>query len=153
MTQTVTRPPADLLHDVQGVIAAAIERLRAVGWRRTNIRRAGAGDRLVDALNYGSAQAGADVETHRTALAALAMAIEPHTGTAAHALLPDALADAYLSPATSDDDLHRLDASIVVRFNAHMCTGCADAEALLRRAWIAAVHVIIAQREHARVGA
>lgn len=153
MTQTVTRPPADLLHDVQGVIAAAIERLRAVGWRRTNIRRAGAGDRLVDALNYGSAHAGADTETHRTALAALAMAIEPHTGTAAHLLLPDALGDMYLDPRTSDEHLHQLDASIVMRFNVEHCTGYTDAEALLRRAWIAAVQVIIAQREHARAGA
>lgn len=152
MTQTTTAVQPEVLHDVQGVLAAAIERMSAVGWRRQAPGRGRpGGDRLVDALNYASAHAGVDRPAHLLVFACAAMAIELHTGAPAHALLPDPLADAYLNPMTGDDRLHLLDASIVVRYNAEVCTGAADATALLRIAYDQAPNVIAAQDAYARL--
>lgn len=143
---TTITVPGDVLRDVQGVIAGAIERIRTRGWRRYPVRRGRAGGaRLVDALNYSSTQAMADRATHVLAFACVAMAIELHTGGPAHELLPGKLADLYLDPIASDDTLHRLDASIVVRYNAEHCNGASDALDLLRVAFDNAEQVIAAQ--------
>ena len=144
MTQTVTVPPA-LLHDVQGVLIAAWEYLGTAGWSRHTPAPAGNGARLVDALNYGSAALAGDREVHLLAFACTAMAIEIHANVAAHELLPDVLADRYLDPSTSDEQLHRLDASIVVRYNAEQCGGYEDARALIMTAHARAPITIAAQ--------
>lgn len=134
-----------LLHDVQAVLAAAFNHMTAEGWRRGASARVIGGVRLVDALNYASAAGRADTAVHMLAFACAAMAVQPHLGRAAHELLPAALADAYLSPDTDDVTLHRLDASIMVRYNAEHCTGKTDAEALLRLAYDRAPEIIAAQ--------
>lgn len=145
MTTPVTVPPA-LLLAVHTILAAAIEHLSAHGWSRFGPTISPAcGVRLVDALNYGSAQAAQGTEAHLLAFAAAAMAVEPHAGIAAHELLPEGVRDMYLSPATSDTDLHRLDASIIVRYNLHRCGGYEDAHALLHVAYGVAPEVIAAQ--------
>jgi hypothetical protein len=146
MTQTTTPVvPAVLLHDVQAVLIAAWERLGTDGWRRYATSRDGDGLRLVDALNLGSALACRDRTVHLLAFACTAMAIELHANVAAHELLPDALADQYLDPNTSDDRLHQLDASIVVRYNTERCGGYEDARALIMTAHATAAATIAAQ--------
>lgn len=153
-------PPADARADlvlaVQTVLAAAYAHLLRVGWRRTNGRRSNAarpGVRLVDALNYASAYAYTDLTTHRLAFACAAMAVEPHLGIAAHSLLPEPLADAYLSPDTDDTVLHVLDASIMVRCNATLITNTGDAADLLRVAADNVAQVVDAQVRYKRVPA
>lgn len=139
----------ELLHDVQTVLAGAYEILGRVGWQRVAAWRTRAGGmRLVDALNYASTDARADTAVHMLAFACAAMAVQPHLGRAAHELLPPVLADAYLSPDTDDVTLHRLDASIVVRYNAEHCTGKPDAVELLRLAYDRAREVITAQAKY-----
>lgn len=148
MTQHTPPVPAALLLAVQTVLAGAWERLAAVGWRRSALTAAGA--RLVDALNYASAQTSADHREHQLAFACAAMAIELHTGRAAHELLPGPCADEYLSPDTAEWRLHRLDASIIVRYNTDWCSGYDDARALLHLAYDNAESVIAAQLVGAR---
>lgn len=144
----VTVPP-DTLHAVHAVLIAAWEKLGAAGWRRNRPERGAAGGmRLIDALNYGSAAAAGDHTAHILAFACAAMAIELHTGAPAHALLPSALADHYLSDETSDDELHRLDASVILRYNTHVCAGWDDARALLHLAHEHAADTIAAQLAH-----
>jgi hypothetical protein len=145
MTTPVTVPPA-LLLAVHTILAAAIEHLTAHGWSRFGPTISPAcGVRLVDALNYGSAHAAQGTEAHLLAFAAAAMAVEPHAGIAAHELLPEPVRDPYLSPDTSDTELHRLDVSIVMRYNIERCGGYEDAHALLHVAYGIAADVIAAQ--------
>lgn len=146
MTHSTPPVPAALLLAVQTVLAGAWEMLAAVGWRRTapHLGPAG-GARLVDALNYASAHARAEHREHQLAFACAAMAIELHTGRAAHELLPGPCADEYLSPDTAEWRLHRLDASIIVRYNTDWCSGYEDARALLLLAYDRAESVIAAQ--------
>lgn len=151
MTHSTPPVPAALLLAVQTVLAGAWERLAEVGWRRSGpaFGRAG-GDRLVDALNYASAHTAVDHTEHQLAFACAAMAIELHTGRPAHELLPGPCADEYLSPATAEWRLHRLDASIIVRYNTDWCSGYEDARALLHLAYDQAESVIAAQLVGAR---
>jgi hypothetical protein len=149
----MTRPrpgtvPAELLLDVQTVLAGATEQIAAGGWRRTPAFAADAGARLIDALNHSSRYAAIGQRAHVLVYACAAMAIELHTGTPAHTLLDPAVADEYLSPATSDERLHVLDTAIVDRFNAEQCAGADDALALLRVAFENAEPVIAAQLAH-----
>ena len=146
MMTTTTAVPAETLHDVQAVLAGAWEHLGSKGWARFGPTiDTSNGVRLVDALNYASAHAGVDRRTHLLVFACAAMAIEPHAGIAAHELLPEQLADRYLDPGTSDDDLHRLDASIVVRYNTDRCAGYEDARNLLHTAYTRAAEIIVMQ--------
>ena len=153
---TTPAGPADLLHDVQAVLAAAYAYMTLAGWQREAPARTRPDPahpspvRVVDALNAASALAYADAATHRLAFACAAMAVTPTFGIAPHELLPDALADAYLSPSTTDDTLHRLDASIMVRCNADLITSAADAAELLRLAGENAEQVVAAQVRYAR---
>jgi hypothetical protein len=142
--------PAELLRDVQTVLAGATEQIAAGGWRRSPSYKPGAGYRLIDALNRSSAYAAVGERAHVLAFACAAMAIELHAGIPAHALLDPAVADEYLSPETPDERLHRLDAAIVERYNADQCPGADDAYALLRRAFEIAEPVVAAQIEHGR---
>jgi hypothetical protein len=143
--------PAELLHDVQTVLAGATEQLARIGWRRTPPVVPNTGARLIDALNYSSAYAAVGQRAHSLAFTCAAMAIELHAGTPAHELLDASVADEYLSPDTSDDRLHRLDAVIVEAYNLHRCAGADDALALLRRAFEIAEPVVAAQIEHGPV--
>lgn len=145
--------PPELLHAVHAVLIAAWEKLGAAGWRRNQPDRGAAGGmRLIDVLNYGSTLAGADRTAHVLAYACTAMAIELHTSLPAHELLPSVLADHYLSTETSDDELHRLDASVIVRYNSDLCSGWDDARALLKLAHQHAAHTIAAQLAHQVTG-
>jgi hypothetical protein len=151
MTQDTPRVPHALLFAVQTVLVGAWERLAAVGWRRfgPTVGAAG-GDRLVDALNYASVQTRVDQAEHMLAFTCAAMAIELHTSRPAHALLPDVVADEYLSPDTTTWRLHLLDASIIVRYNTDWCVDYEDARALLRLAYEQSERVIAAQLVGAR---
>ena len=140
--------PAALLRDVQTVLAGATEQLARAGWRRTPTYALDGGARLIDALNYSSSHAAIGQRAHVLVFACAAMAIELHTGTPAHALLAPDVADEYLSPVTSDERLHVLDAAIVDRYNAEHCGGADDALALLRVAFENAEPVIAAQLAH-----
>lgn len=140
-TVPVTVPPA-LLLGVQAVLAAAIDRMQVVGWSKRCPNYSHDGARLVDALNYGSAIAGAQPDVHRLVFACAAMAIEPHANIGAHELLPEPLADRYLDPAADEQQLHRLDASIITRYNSEVCGGYEDALGLLHVAYGCAEQVI-----------
>jgi hypothetical protein len=138
--------PPELLHDVQAVLAAAVEALDSAGWRRNAPEQGRKGGfRLVDAVNYASAQAMVDAPTHRAVFACVAMAVEPHAGIPAHSLLHDVVADEYLSPDADDERLHTLDAAIVVAYNADVCGGVRDARDLLAVAFEQAPAILAAQ--------
>ncbi len=143
-------PPSTPVREVQAVLAAAFALMVSYGWQHTaparNHPHAGRRRlRLVDALNYASVLASADRVTHRLAFACAAMAVPLVFGVAPHALLPNTLADAYLSSSTDDETLHRLDAAIMVRLTETMINSDAEAAELLRLAGEQAPVVIAAQ--------
>lgn len=149
MSGTTVTVPAELLHDVQAVLAGALAHLDIKGWARLANSD---GVRLVDALNYASAHGGASRDAHLLVFACVAMAVEPHASVPAHELLPSQLADRYLDSNTPDDELHRLDASIVVRYNTERCGGFEDASHLLHIAYERAEQTIAAQLTYRPAG-